>query len=80
MVVGPVDFEGVVSDEFCADGGEGFGVVAGEDAEEGFALFLFLAELFALGAGAHRTQIRDAVDRLSAVGPVDFELLVFFEV
>ena len=80
VVVGPVDSEGVVSNEFGAEGGEGFGVVAGEDAEEGFALFLLLAELFALGAGAHRSQIGDAVDGVAAVGPVDFELLVFFEV
>ena len=44
------------------------------------SLFLLFAELFALGAGAHRAKVGNAVNGLSAVGPVDFELLVFFEV
>jgi hypothetical protein len=83
VLVGPVDSEGVAADELGGDRGEGaFGdVLVGEDGEAGLGLGgLFFAEGLAARAGALGAEVADGVSAGTSVLPVDFELLVLFEV
>src|SRR5689334_6832037 len=76
VLVGPVDPQRVVSHQFGGDGGQGLGVVPGQDRQQRLflrddvdAVGVALADGPALGAGAHRAEVLDAVDALAAVGP-----------
>lgn len=74
------DFEGVVADHLGGFGGDGLGEVkpVREDGE-GVGIHLF-AEFSHFGAGGHLAEVRDGVEGFLAVGPVDGEALVFFEI
>jgi len=83
VAVGPVDLEGVVSDEIRAGGDDAVGEIAGENREGGFDLLLrgvAFADLAALGAGAHRAEQLDWVHAEPGVGPADFQLFISLQI
>ena len=81
VVVGPVDPDRVVAHELGGGGDDGGGEVARQNRQRRLGLFgRALANALALGAGAHRSQIRHGVGGALAVLPLDLELLVFLQV